>query len=132
MTRRIVPLSGALVAAVLLSGCGVQSPARPQLTVYSAASLTASFTELTDAFAAKHPHIDVLPPVFDGSSTLATQMVEGAPADVFASADLATMAMVEDAGLIVDEPRSFASNTLQIAVAPGNPHGIRDLADLAD
>jgi molybdate transport system substrate-binding protein len=121
-----------MVAAALLSGCAAQQSARPQLTVYAAASLTSSFSELVEAFAESHPGLEVLPPVFDGSSTLATQLIEGAPADVFASADLVTMQRVEQAGLLVGEPQLFATNTLQIAVAPGNPHGISTVADLAD
>lgn len=132
MSRRLGALAGALVAVTLLSGCGGQPGARPQLTVYAAASLTSSFTELVNAFAEAHPDIEVLPPVFDGSSTLATQLIEGAPADVFASADLANMQRVEQAGLLVGESQVFATNTLQIAVAPGNPRGISSLADLAD
>lgn len=129
MTRRW----GAVVAiaVVLLSGCGGQQTARPQLTIYAAASLTASFTELADAFAEANPQVQVLPIVSDGSSTLAAQLIEGAPADVFASADLQTMDRVERAGLLAAEPAVFATNTLQLAVAPGNPLGITGLSDLA-
>ena len=97
------------------------------LTVYAAASLTDSFTELLEAFARQHPEIDVRPASFDGSSTLAAQLAAGAPADVFASADRASMQKVAD---LVEEPVVFASNTLEIAVAPGNPLGIRSLTDL--
>ncbi|MHA6693157.1 molybdate ABC transporter substrate-binding protein [Homoserinimonas sp. A520] len=122
----------ALVGAALVSGCGVQQAARPPLTIYAAASLTASFTELAGAFAEANPQVEVLPIVSDGSSTLATQVIEGAPADVFASADQETMAKVQHAGLIHGQPQVFATNILQIAVAPGNPLGIDSLADLAD
>ena len=58
-----------------------------ELTVYAAASLKAAFDELATQFEARHPSLEVLPIVYDGSSTLATQLIEGAPADVFASAD---------------------------------------------
>jgi molybdate transport system substrate-binding protein len=121
-----------LVATALLSGCSEQQAARPPLIIYAAASLTASFTELADAFAEANPQVEVLPIVADGSSTLATQVIEGAPADVFASADQETMAKVQDAGLLHGQPHVFATNTLQIAVAPGNPLGIDSLTDLAD
>lgn len=132
MTKRFAVMTAAVLAATILSGCGGQQTTRPQLTVYAAASLTTSFTELADAFAETHPQIDVLPLVFDGSSTLATQLIAGAPADVFASADLRTMDRVEQAGLLAGQARVFATNTLQIAVAPGNPLGISELSDLAD
>lgn len=68
-------------------------------------------------------------PVYDGSSTLVTQILEGAPADVFASADEANMDKAGDAAV---DPELFASNTLVIAVPAGNPKGIADLTDLAD
>lgn len=70
--------------------------------------------------------------VYDGSSTLATQLVEGAHADVLATADEATMSRVAKAGLVSGPPRLFATNTLEIAVPPGNPAGIRDLTDLTE
>ncbi|MDC7122038.1 molybdate ABC transporter substrate-binding protein [Cellulomonas fimi] len=101
------------------------------LTVFAAASLTGAFDELTADFAAQHPGVDVRPVTYDGSSTLATQLVEGARADVFASADEATMATVDDAGLVDGAPTLFATNTLQIAVPAGNPELIASVADLA-
>jgi len=71
----------------------------------------------------------VRPILFDGSSTLATQLKEGASADVFASADEASMHAVSH--LVAGAPRVFATNTLEIAVPPGNPASVRGLADLA-
>jgi molybdate transport system substrate-binding protein len=68
---------------------------------------------------------------FAGSSALATQISQGAPADVFASANEAQMAVVSDAGLAAGEPQVFAANVLQIAVPAGNPAGVTGLADLA-
>ncbi len=100
------------------------------ITVMAAASLTEPFTELAATFEAEHPGVTV-DLVFDGSSTLATQLVEGAPADVFASASKATMTEVTDAGLITD-PDNFIGNQLTIAVPADNPAGITSLADLAD
>ena len=101
------------------------------LTIYAAASLGTAFGELAELFEARHPSLDVLPIVYDGSSTLATQLIEGAPADVFASADEKNMQKVVDAGL-AGAPEVFASNTLMIAVPLGNPGGVTGLDSLAD
>ena len=68
---------------------------------------------------------------FAGSSDLAQQIVNGAPADVFAAASDATMKTVTDGGAAAGEPVVFARNVLQIATAPGNPKGIATFADLA-
>ena len=97
------------------------------MTVFAAASLTDAFTEIGDAFTSANPDVDVTFN-FAASSELVTQINEGAPADVFASADQANMAKLADAG----EPQVFATNVLEIAVAPGNPLGIDSVADLAD
>lgn len=124
------------VTTLVLCGCSTvpdSSPDLPeasgQLTVFAAASLTEAFDELALAFMRDNPGITVKT-VYDGSSTLATQLIEGASADVFVSADEATMGTIVSAGVITDAVDVFASNTLQIAVAPGNPLGIRTLADL--
>lgn len=101
------------------------------LTIYAAASLRSAFDELATRFEARHPSLEVRPITYDGSSTLATQLVEGAPADVFASADEANMARVVEAGLASD-PELFATNTLVLVVPAGNPGGVDALADLAD
>lgn len=100
------------------------------LTVYAAASLSASFDEIADAFEAKHEGVQVRLS-FGGSSDLVTQIQEGAPADVFASADVANMDKLVDAELAGAGPSDFATNTLEIAVPPGNPAGITSLQDLA-
>ena len=139
--------SGMVVAALLaLSGCSAQaepaSTAKPQsgsaapalkgeLTVYAAASLTASFNELAAGFHEANPGVTVAPIDYDGSQILATQIVQGAPADVFASADQQTMATVQKAGLTASDPKVFATNRLQIAVRSGNPKKIATLAQLA-
>lgn len=101
------------------------------LTVFAAASLKTAFDELAERFEQANPGVDVQPISYDGSSTLATQLIEGAPADVFASADEANMQKVVDAGLI-NAPELFATNRLTIVVPAGNPGGIAGLADLAD
>ncbi|MBH0082466.1 molybdate ABC transporter substrate-binding protein [Salinibacterium sp. SWN167] len=130
----------AIAGIVGLSGCSATEPApastsadgalQGELTIYAAASLTASFTELAEAFSAENPGVTIAPISFDGSSTLATQISEGAPADVFASADDATMQQVS--AELASAPIAFATNELQIAVQPGNPLDITTLSDLAE
>jgi len=102
-----------------------------ELTVYAAASLKGAFDELATDFEQQHPSLDVQPITYDGSSTLATQIIEGAPADVFASADEKNMQKVVGAGL-ASGPELFASNTLVLVVPAGNPGDVTGLADLAN
>ena len=138
---RCAPLGTALV--LVLAGCGGSadgdaaatpsaSPAGPSgtLTVFAAASLTDVFPDLGERLEADHPGLDVQFN-FAGSSALATQITQGAPADVFASANESQMAVVTDAGLAAGEPQVFAANVLQLAVPAGNPAGVTGLADLA-
>lgn len=101
------------------------------LNIYAAASLTATFTELATQFEAANPNVNVSLS-FDGSSTLVTQIQEGAPADVFASADQANMTKLSDAQLIQGSPVDFASNFLTLVVPPGNPAHIKTFADAAE
>lgn len=121
------------VAALALAGCAAQPVTGADdalggtVTVFAAASLTESFDAIATRFEAEHPGVDVVVN-YGGSSALATQIVEGAPADVFAAASGTTMEAVGD--LAVD-PAVFATNTLQIAVPVGNPGGVTGLADLA-
>ena len=144
---RIAPLAVLAAGALVLVGCAGQAPAdstdpasggadpggpRGALSVAAAASLQPAFEELTAEFAAEHPGVEFANLSFDGSSALATQIIGGAPVDVFASADEPNMRRVVDAGLAAADPIPFARSTLQIAVAPGNPLGIASLADLAD
>ncbi|RLV56965.1 molybdate ABC transporter substrate-binding protein [Aeromicrobium phragmitis] len=102
---------------------------RRTLTVFAAASLTDVFEDIAADFEAEHPGVDVQLS-FAGSSDLAQQIVEGAPADVFAAADERTMTTVVEAEL-AEEPERFATNRLTIAVPAGNPAGIERLADLS-
>jgi molybdate transport system substrate-binding protein len=121
-----------LVAALLVVSCGSSdSSSSGDITVFAAASLTAAFTELGDAFTVDNPGTEVTLS-FAGSSDLVAQIIEGAPVDVFASADLANMTKLSTAGLDGDDPVVFASNVAEIIVEPGNPKGITGLADLAD
>lgn len=137
---RAAALAAAIAAAIALAGCaGGTAPAASdatasdgldgELTVYAAASLSGAFDELATAFSDANPGVTVRPISSDGSSVLATQLIGGAPADVFASADEKNMARLTDAGL-ASEPTVFASNVLQIVTAPGNPLGLTDLASL--
>ncbi|WP_415975155.1 molybdate ABC transporter substrate-binding protein [Rhodococcus sp. 077-4] len=138
------PISTALAAAALiLVGCTSQpgatapdattdgSAVEGEMTVFAAASLRASFTDLGTRFEAEHPGTSV-EFSFAGSSDLAAQLISGAPADVFASADTKNMTKTVDAGLVAGNPVDFASNTLTIVTAPGNPEGITFFADLAN
>ena len=102
---------------------------RGTLNVFAAASLTTAFTNAKTALSASHPDLNVTYN-FAGSNTLVSQIKQGAPADVFASADTKNMQALIDAGL-VEAPVTFAKNKLQIAVAAGNPKHITGLDDLA-
>jgi len=101
------------------------------LTVFAGASLTDVFTELAELFTADNPDVEVTFN-FGPSSGLATQINQGAPADVFASANTSQMDVVTEAGSAVGEPTVFTENVLQIAVPAGNPANIADLADFAN
>ncbi len=108
-----------------------ESPLSGALTVFAAASLTDVFSELGDAFMADNPDVDVTFN-FGPSSGLATQINQGAPADVFASANSSQMTVVTQAGSAEGEPTIFTENVLQIAVPAGNPAGITGLSDFAN
>jgi len=99
------------------------------ITVFAAASLTEVMTTIARQFEAAHPGTTVTLS-FGSSSTLATQITQGAPADVFAAASTATMQTVVDAGAAA-APVPFARNVLEIAVPPDNPGHVAALADLA-
>jgi molybdate transport system substrate-binding protein len=132
MRRMPVPrLARILALALLVAG---PTPARAadaapkSVLVFAAASLTAAFKAVGSAFEARHPGTKV-ELNFAGSPTLVQQIREGAPADVFAAADLTNMQTLVDANA-VGKPEIFARNILQIAVAKGNPEKIAGLADL--
>jgi molybdate transport system substrate-binding protein len=131
-----------LLAAVLaVAGCGghgASGTSTPTsagtgptgaITVLAAASLTEAFTRLGHGFEAAHPGSRVSFS-FGSSATLATQVTQGAPADVFAAASPATMRTVIDAGAAA-HPVDFVTNTLELAVPHGNPAHVTGLADLA-
>jgi molybdate transport system substrate-binding protein len=98
--------------------------------VFAAASLKSTFSTLGQQFESAHPGTTVTFS-FAGSADLVSQLQQGAPADVFASADTATMTKATAADLVAGTPRDFATNTLEIAVPPDNPARIGSFADLA-
>ena len=99
------------------------------ITVFAASSLDNVFPALAKTFEKDHPGTNVKFS-FAGSDTLAAQITQGAPADVFAAASETTMDTVQKAGDTTGTPTVFVKNTLEIAVPPGNPKGIATLADL--
>jgi molybdate transport system substrate-binding protein len=126
------PIAAALLSlALVASGCGDDGGAEGELLVFAAASLTDAFADVEAAFEADNPGVDVTFN-FAGSSSLREQILEGAPADVFASANGSNMTTVADAGALADEATLFARNLLQIAVPAGNPGDVTGLADFAD
>jgi molybdate transport system substrate-binding protein len=139
-----IRVSRFLVVAALLAACGSSpgtaatspaatpspAPLSGNLSVFAAASLTASFNALATSFQAANPGVTVKFN-FSGTPTLVTQIEQGAPADVFASADTTNMDKVTKDGFTAGASLVFAHNQLEIVVAPGNPKGITGLADLA-
>lgn len=124
---RMVPIA---VLISLVAGCGESRDPGDDLLVSAAASLTDAFTEIASAFQAAHPSVRVRLNLA-GSSALRAQILEGAPADVFASADPSHMDRLDAAGELAGEPRIFAQNALQIAVPPDNPGAVTGLEDFA-
>lgn len=127
----------AATGALLLAGCSATpsattlSPALSgSITVLAASSLTETFDQMGKDFEAAHPGTTVTFS-YGGSGALATQILDGAPADVFAAASDATMKTVTDGGGAAGTPTRFATNILTIVVPPGNPGGVTALADLA-
>jgi molybdate transport system substrate-binding protein len=124
-----------IVAAAFLAACGGSAPASTpplsgSISVFAAASLTASFSAIGSSFQAANPGATVKFN-YAGTPTLVTQIEQGAPADVFASADTANMSKLTTDGYTTGSSWVFAHNQLEIVVAPGNPKGISALADLA-
>jgi molybdate transport system substrate-binding protein len=102
-----------------------------EVVVFAGSSLTEAFNEIATAFEVDNPEASVTFN-FAGSSDLVTQITEGAPADIFVSADDSNMKKLSDAGEAVGEPVSIAKNTMQIMVEPGNPKAVAGVADLAE
>ena len=130
---RTTALVMALVATLPLSACGEDADGSDgvRLTVLAAASLTEPFTTIAEAFEAGHDGVTV-ELAFDSSATLAQQVVDGAPGDVLATADAATMRTAVDAGAVADGPEVFATNVAVLVTPAANPAGITSIADLDD
>ncbi|MFB8249318.1 molybdate ABC transporter substrate-binding protein [Streptomyces sp. NPDC055952] len=138
--RRLRVAGGAVAALLALSACSSADPAPDKgssselsgtVTVFAAASLQESFEKLGAAFEKQHPGTEVTFS-FGGSDSLAAGINSGAPADVFAAASPATMALVTDRKAAAGTPAVFVRNRLQIATLPGNPDRITSLKDLAE
>jgi len=134
--RRILAAAAPLIAAALVAGC-VGAPAAPGsggelpvLRIAAAASLQAAFDRIGEAFEAAHPDIALAPMSFDGSSTIITQLIEGAPYDIIATADEPSMQRAVEAGVIAD-PQIFASNTLVLVTTVEHAADIASVAALA-
>ena len=140
MKRYLYTLFALLMACLLLAACGSTSsssssggsttptPAPVTLNVFGAASLTAAFGEIKAQYEAANPNVTVTYN-FAGSNTLATQITQGAPADVFASADTNNMDKVSSQ---VNTPQTFAKNKVVVIVPANNPANIKTLHDLAN
>ena len=127
---RRIAIPVALIAMV--TGCSVNpSGHREELLVFAAASLRDAIGQIEAIFEVEYPEFDVLVNLAS-SSSLREQILEGAPADVFASANTANMDQVMEAGGVVGVPTIFVRNLLQVAVPAGNPAGITGLADFAN
>jgi molybdate transport system substrate-binding protein len=135
----VLGLTGLLVMAACGSGGGSSATGTTtsadgkltgSLTVFAASSLTGVFGQLGKQLTADNPGLDVRFN-FAGSSALATQLTQGAPADVFASANGAQMKVVTDADLQASDPAVFTENVLEIAVPKGNPGRVTGLEDFA-
>lgn len=129
----------AAIAALALAGCGSSSTTGPSatadalsgaITVFAASSLTSAFNTAQSGLEVDHPGFTAKY-AFAGSQSLVTQIINGAPADVIATANTTTMAQLVAKGL-VNTPEKFCQNKLEIIVAPGNPKSIKTLADLVN
>ena len=141
-SRLLLKMAASGVALGVLAGCSSSPATAPSssaaradslagtIVVDAAASLTEAFGAIAQQFETAHPGVTITLN-FSGSSALAQSIVAGAPVDVFAAASPSTMATVTDARL-AETPRAFASNSLEIAVPPGNPGKVTSLTDFAD
>ncbi len=123
-----------MALCIFVTACGGTTSARPAptpvtLNVFAAASLTESFTQIGMKFQAAHPGV-VVKFNFAGSPTLVQQIIGGAAADVFASADIANMQKVSDVGLMSGS-QIFVKNRLVVIIPVSNPGTISTLKDLA-
>jgi molybdate transport system substrate-binding protein len=119
-----------LVVGLVASGCQLsEGRGDKRVTVLAASSLTESFTTIAADFEAEHPGTDVALS-FGSSSTLATQVTDGAAADVIATASPGSMQPVVDEGLSASQPVVFIANSIAVALPQDNPAGLHDLGEL--
>lgn len=136
MRRAVRPGIATMVAAGVLVACGTAPGDADadlpsgELVVFAATSLTDAIDALADEFTTTHPAVAVTISLA-GSHQLAGHIVDGAPADVFLSADRARMDQVDAAGRAEGHPVVVATNRLAVAVEAGNPRGVTGLEDLA-
>jgi molybdate transport system substrate-binding protein len=130
VTALVGACSGSTSTSATTTGTSPSPGAPGAITVFAAASLKSAFNELAAQLEKEHPGATINFS-FAGSSDLVTQLTQGAPGDVFASADEANMTKAVDAGLVKDGPLDFATTVLTIVTPPGNPKGIASFADLA-
>lgn len=139
-STRLTAIALAVSAGLLLAACSTPStapsstttadPLKGTVTVLAAASLTEVYGDLAAQFEKLHPNVTITES-FGGSSALAAQIVQGAPADLFATANEATMKTVTDQNLADGTPIVYATNILTLVVPPTNPAGVTTVADLA-
>ena len=143
--RRLLPLVALPVVVVApFGGVAASSTSEPpgspppadslsgDINVFAAASLTEAFEAMGVVFGEQHPDVDVVFNFAASSDLVAAIVDDDAPADVFASADQNNMDKLVEAGRNDGAPMTFATNSLEIIVEPGNPLGITGVADLAD
>jgi molybdate transport system substrate-binding protein len=133
MKKQLAGLAALALMALPLTACGAaKEPAAKETTlvVYAASSLKSTFEQLGKEFEANHKGVKVQFN-FAGSSDLVSQIQQGAPVDVFASADIANMDKLASQDMLAGQADAFATNTLEIAVPPTNPAHVATLADLA-
>jgi molybdate transport system substrate-binding protein len=125
-----VSSSTSKAASAASSAAASATAGTTSITVFAAASLQGSFTEIGKQFERAHPGARVTFS-FGPSSGLATQIINGAPASVFASAAPANMTQVVKAGETLNSPSNFAKNKMEVAVPPGNPAGVTSVSNLS-
>jgi molybdate transport system substrate-binding protein len=141
MRRRALPVLCLLIIALLLAACGSNTSAGGSgtatptaspvtLSVFAAASLTKSFNVIASNYHKLHPNVTIKPD-YDSSAALEQQLANGAPADIFASADTTNMQKASQAGL-VGTSQIFARNRLVVILPAANPAHIATLKDLAN
>lgn len=130
---RMRSAGAAAVSLLLAAGCSDDDPAASggsdTLTILAASSLTDAFTDLTEVYEQEHEGVEVRL-TYDSSSTLAEQVIQGAPADILATADEGTMQGVADEGLTASDPVVFARNLLILVTPADNPADIASIEDL--